>query len=245
MSRKTRIDEFKNGGRINPYMSFSQNLIWCANSELILSLEDRCEKVVCLKDNHYSPHAVGSIILLVTGLDSLLNEGLSSIKIIPGSGNVMDFADRPTMEKYYGTIQDLDGTITTDNDLDLVIKLRDEIVHYLPRNICEKGPRKYLPRVFYGLDRSGLFFRYPDSLDYEVPFGDLICSYRLVHWAWKTVDMALNKFIAAFSSTRIPFVPSIYTTLYPNFQNYQKIPSPDDLAAYDAQNGLELTIPPV
>jgi hypothetical protein len=232
--------EFKAGG-LGPHMTFSQNLISCAYSELYLSLEERRGGVYRLKDNHYSSHAVGSIVLLVTGFDSFLNEGLSSIGTGPLFKSVLELASEPTIEKYYGTIQELGGTIQRNNNLDSIIKLRDEIVHYFPRNVSAKGSRRYLPQTLYGLDKKGLFFRFPENEDYEMPFGELVSSYRLAYWVWENIELAVCDFISAFSSTKVPEWHFIYSDLHDNFKNYQKITSPNNLATYDASNELELT----
>lgn len=238
VSRKAKKDEFM-AGRLGPHMSFFQNLTSCAHSELYLSLEDRRRDVVRLKDNHYSIHAVGSVVLLITAFDSFLNEGLSSIGIGTPPIKILELGDKPTTEKYYGTIEDLGGMIQRNNDLNIIIKLRDEIVHYLPRNVSENGPRRYLPQSLWALDKKGLLFRYPDSKDYEVPFGELVSSYRLAYWVWENIDIAVNELIAAFSSTKFPHFNHFYSSLQSNFKSYQMINSPDNLVSYDSENGID------
>ncbi|MGV8175292.1 MAG: hypothetical protein ACP5OU_06270 [Methanothrix sp.] len=239
VSRKAKMDEFKEGG-LGPHMSFFQNLTSCAYSELYLSLEDRRRGVVRLKDNHYSTHAVGSIVLLVTGFDSFLNEGLSSIGIGTRLRQILELGDKSTTEKYYGTIEELGGMIPRNNDLNVIIKLRDEIVHYFPRNVSERGPRRYLPQALNVLDKRGLLFRFPDSKDfYEVPFGELVSSYRLAYWVWQNIDIAVNELITAFSSTRLSHFDHFYSSLHSNFQSYQMITSPDNLVSYDSINEID------
>jgi len=110
-------------------------------------------------------------------------------------------------------IKMLDGTIQPNNDLDIIIKLRDEIVHYLPRTVSEIDfdPRRYLPKVFYGLDKKGLLLR---SHRGSTPFGQMICSYRLAYWAWVNVDIAVKNFVSAFSTTKRPDEIIVFNITY-------------------------------
>ena len=75
MSRKTKMDEFKANPSCNS-ISLSTSLLECSFSELDQSLHERQKEVIRLEKTHYSSHAIGSIILLVTGFDAWLNEGI-------------------------------------------------------------------------------------------------------------------------------------------------------------------------
>ena len=55
-------------------MGISGALFLCAFTELKAALEDREKAKNVSTDNHLSPNALGSIVLLITALDSYLNE---------------------------------------------------------------------------------------------------------------------------------------------------------------------------
>jgi hypothetical protein len=236
VSKARKFDQFK-AGTVAVHISFYPNLVVCAFSELCLSLEERRDNVR-LKNNHYSRHAIGSIVLLVTGFDSYLNEELMGLGFF--DAEIRELAKLPTLDKYYKIIKLLGGTIEPNNELNIIIKLRDEIVHYLPRNISEIAfdPRRYLPEVFYVLDKKGLFYNPFDGG--SAPFGQMVCSYRLAYWVWKNIDIAVKNFVDAFSTTKCPDHIN-HPSQYRIFDMYERITSPDNLATYDRSNELELT----
>ena len=112
-------------------------------------------------------------------------------------------------------------------------------MHYLPRNVSEidYDSRRYLPKVFYGLYKTGLFW---GSHGGSTPFGQMVCSYRLAYWAWESVDIAVNNFISSFSTTKCPDEIN-RPRQYRIFAEYKRITSPENLADYDRLNNLELT----
>lgn len=238
MSTKDKIKEYK----ANPHchsISLSSSLIICAFSELRSSLRDRSNASVRSSNNHETSHAVGSIVLLVTSFDAFLSEGMESISFV--EPNVLDLASEGTSEKYKKIIKNLGGEIELNEDITLVIKLRDEIVHYLPRFTPNgNGPRKYIPRNFWSLDKRELFL-IPSSQNAEIPFARQVCSYRLAYWAWQTIDAAATNFVTAFDSTKIPRSRVIYQGLSQNFKKYLIVTPPDRLSEYDAQWNLKLT----
>jgi len=200
-----------------------------------LALDERPRRNLRLKDNHCSFHALGSIVLLVTGFDSWLNEGMKFFSMI--NEDILELAEASTMDKYYGLIKKLEGNIPPNNDLDLVIKTRHEIVHYLPRDTPGKGPRKFIPQDLWPLNKKGLLLNYPPPPDVEIPFGQRITSYRLAYWAWETVDIAATNFVSAFSSTKCPGCSGLYETSI--FKMYKSVTSPEDLDKYDALHGIK------
>lgn len=102
MSRIQKVDEFK-AGTVAVHVSFYPNLVACALSELSLSLDERRGNVVRLKNNHNSQHAVGSIVLLVTGFDGFLNEELMGLGFF--NREIRELADSPTLDKYYKIVK--------------------------------------------------------------------------------------------------------------------------------------------
>jgi hypothetical protein len=100
MKKKTKIAEFKAD---NPGWCFDLSgfLLKCAYSELALALDERLRRNLRLRNNHCSFHALGSIVLLATGFDAWLNEGMKAISMI--NEDILEMVYAPTMEKYYGS----------------------------------------------------------------------------------------------------------------------------------------------
>ncbi len=238
MSVKRKLDQFK-ASTVAVHTPFYPNLVSCAFSELSLSLEDRRDNFGRLKNNHYSRHAVGSIVLLATGFDAFLNEEIMHIGFFDEEVRTL-IEERPTYKKYSEIITRLGGTIQPNKELAVIIKLRDEIVHYLPRNVSEIpfDSRRYLPEFFKGLDKKGLFYN-PSDRSAE-PFGQMVCSYRLAYWTWENIEFAVNKFVSSFPTTKHPdwFSGSFQHHI---FEMYKQITSPDNLATYDVLHKLKLT----
>jgi hypothetical protein len=154
-------------------------------------------------------------------------------------GALLEMVYAPTMEKYYGFIKKLDGSILPNDDLNLVIKTRDEIVHYFPRDTPGEGSKKFIPQDLWPLNKKGLLLNYPPPPDIEIPFRQRITSYRLAYWAWETVDIAVDNFAKAFASTKCPGFLGIYGGRASIFKMYKSIISPEDLAKYDALHGIK------
>lgn len=230
--KNIRIDQFKEVPSGIIY-GLSTELAECAFSELLLSLNDRRGEVVRDKNTHYSNHAIGSIVLLATAFDAWLNEIISHSRMI--DGQIIDLADRPTMDKYYRIPEKITKKeLPPNTDLDLLIKVRDEIVHFLPRTIKRTGLKKNVPQYFDPLYKKGLLL-ISNNQDSETPLGLSLCSYCLAYWAWRTVEISSNNLLDIMEDKGIFFRHSSQ-----KFNMYAKITPPEELHLYDEKHNLKL-----
>jgi hypothetical protein len=197
--KKQRIKQF-NEFNSGVTMGISLTLLHCAFTELIAAHGYRKQSPRRLKHNHYSPNAVGSIVLLVTALDVWLNEIINGMcKLGTDRYGVMKFSNVPIIEKYKGIINAKTGKNLEIDDLNTVVELRNEFVHFLPRVIPGKGSKKNIPPWFYKLRKEGLLLDYPVVND-ETPLGRNLTSYALAYWSWKTVITAVKELVNALGS---------------------------------------------
>lgn len=210
-------------------MHLSYPLIRTAFSDLELSLRDRCEQVFRSEDNHYSFHTPGSIVLLVTGFDSLLNELIAHY----GQG-LKRIADQSFDTKYYAIPKRFTGKkLTRNGDLSLLGDVRDEIVHHLPRPINEPDA---VPSWFQPLQQRGLFITHPNLFGSNFSLGWKIGSYRLCYWAWETILAATTELLKALDKAR-PVVDMTVCTM----EQFRKVCPPEKLGTFDKEHRLKLT----
>jgi len=228
--RKQREEQFLGHGT-GATTTLSSELVICAISQLKLALDDRRRPVFRTPSNHYSPHALGSILLLVAALEAWLNEAIWLLWL--GREDLKPLAFEPVGTKYYEIPRRVAGsTIPPQTELGLVIELRHEIAHFLPRVIQQEGN---VPPWFVELHRRRLF------LTGSQPKADFVLSqklacYRLAYWAWETVSAAITDFLEALGPQS-----DVVRWTASNFGQYRDVPSPSQLATYDAEHKLELT----
>lgn len=232
--RKKRLDEFRNNN--DSYGDFSANLLHCACTELESALHDRSRRHFRTQDNHYTPHAIGSFVLLVAGLESWLNETVAHFSAF--DENLKGWADKPIVDKYKGVPKGIfDPAVHDDlpmsDDFQMVIDLRHEMVHWLPRNFNnEKGN---VPPRFVELHRKGLLITaqnksYP-KIDFL--FEQKLASYKLVYWAWETVETAVKKFLDALGAHKnSPGATKDW------FSIFRDVCPPHDFPKYDAEHHI-------
>lgn len=209
----------------------SGDLAYCAFFELHLALNERRQPVYRTPTNHYTIHALGSILLLVAALEAWLNEAISFFGFM--NQDLKYLAFKPIGSKYYEIPKLVaDTEIPPRTELDLVIELRNEIAHFLPRVIKEEGN---VPEWFVELHRRRLFITSSKS-DVDFTFSQKLGSYRLAYWAWESVASAVADLLDALGpeAERIRWSAS-------NFGHYRSICSPSELDAYDTEYKLELT----
>jgi hypothetical protein len=166
--RRERLAQF--GARTTgSYATLSGSLIYCGLIELDLALEGRKQPVLRTVDNHYTRHALGSIVLLITALEAWLNEVIADLAPMhrsqfPGT-QLYDLADKPIEEKYYAFPRLLGAPVPPQPDLDLVLSVRNEIVHYLPRVLPGEGQ---VPPWLVDLHRRGVFLTAAPPVDMTV-----------------------------------------------------------------------------
>lgn len=145
----------------------------------------------------------------------------------------MRLAFEPVSKKYYEIPQRVaKAEIPPRTELDLVIQLRHEIVHYLPRVVKEEGS---VPNWFLELHKRRLFIT-SSSSDGDFVLAHKLGSYRLAYWAFESVAGAVADLLDALGAK----ADSIRLTAS-NFGHYRSAPSPTELAAFDFEHKLELT----
>lgn len=248
--RKERQDQFKNRPGDGVFWPLSPMLFDCAHTLLNQALYERRHASRDL-DNHYAPHAVGSIILVMNGLEAWFNELILRLSM-SASVSVIDLADTPIVDKYYTLPRRMAGVeIPQHPDLETVIDLRNEIAHYLPRVIDrdqlppEDEPisleeviyhrERYIPPRLKRLARQGLLW--PSKSRWvgrtEVSLSTQLCSYRLAYWTWETLDEAMTVFLKALENI------VMFKGGYPTFKRYESVCPPSKLPEYDVEYGLE------
>lgn len=222
--RKMREAQFLSpGGGVS--VSMSDGLLSCALSELEQALRDRRGEVVRMPNNHYSHHALGSIVLLMCGFEAWLNEAILHFGF--GQQQIKLLVCKPMLEKYYNIPKRIaNTTIPTNSDLELIIDIRDEIAHPLPRFIREQGN---VPSWFLELQRRGLFIRTSHRRG-DFLLSQKLASYRLAYWAWQRVDEAVMDLLRALGSEA-----ELIRWTTSNFGRYRNICPPSKLADYDVK----------
>jgi hypothetical protein len=213
--------------------SLSSSLLTCAESELRDALADRRPGKAHTGDNHWSPHSVGSILLLIAGFEAWLNE--STLLLAPRCGCLREKANLPLRDKYREIPEAVTGKSPgVSRDLALLLTVRNEIAHFLPI-IVEHN----VPGWLSELQSRGLFLtsatRKPDY-DFATKLG----SYALAYWAWETVSRAVADFLEALRplgpEASVPPDPTIkgLGLSAQNFEGFRSLCHPNRLAEYDA-----------
>lgn len=213
----------------------SGELLECALAELRLALEYRANRVVRTANNHYSPHALGSLLLLVTAFDVWLTELISKFGYF--NTDFKKLGCESALQKFYGLPKQLTGTtIPPHRELELLVELRHEIAHSLPRVIKDKGN---VPAWFAELNRRRLFCTGPDPEADFYSIASKFASYRLAYWSWETVEGAIGDLFEALSpmGERLSGARGVAN----NFTLYRAVYSPAQLVLFDQAHKLSLT----
>jgi hypothetical protein len=197
-------------------------LLACGESELRDALADRGPGVAKTPDNHWSPHSSASILLLVAGLEAWLNE--STLLLEPYSPDLRKLANESVAQKYQQIPMAVAGrSPAVSQELSLVLKVRDEIAHFLP--IIVRGG---VPEWLTELQARGLLITSPQGeVDYD--FAVKLASYALAYWAWETVSQAVEHFLDAVGPQSEPLRASSV-----NFEGFRSVCAPSRFADYDA-----------
>jgi hypothetical protein len=83
--------------------------------------------------------------------------------------------------------------LPAQRDLELLLAVRDELAHFLPRPLPDEGG---MPGWLVDLHRRGLLLGGADPGP-GFDLGRRLCSYRLAYWAWATVDAAVGALATA------------------------------------------------
>jgi hypothetical protein len=221
--RKEREQQFVKQDRWGHY-ALSYDLTFCADHMLEAALHERREEVYRLARSHYTSYAIGAIVLAWTAFDSFLNE-------------VCDFrktrtlvANTTTIQRFIGLLPP--GTVFDRVELEKLVVVRNEIIHYLPRPIPEFG---HIAAVLEDLDRRGLLMTTPKAPGWEIP--QRLASYALAFWAFETIEAAV-----AGMTQAAPRELKLSLALAPNFGRFRHSAcSPDMLPLFDKEFGLKST----
>jgi hypothetical protein len=236
--RKKRHEEFS-VKRTGWYSSLWEKLLFCSHTLLLQSLAERHRKVARIPDNHYSHNAVGSIILLVDGLEAWLNKSIWYLSDrVEDTENFFKLANTGIKQKYHAVPKQVAGTvIPTQPNFEMVLDVRHEISHFLPRIIEEEpAPARHVPSWLSPLFEQRIFFipyerEIPDDVD--LTLSTLLCSYKLAYWSWQIVEEAVETYCEALKDDPVAGMIS-----KDNFDLYKSTCHPDNLPAYDKEHGL-------
>ena len=222
-----------------PSGTFSSDLLLTAHLMLQASLEDRKGNANPPLNNHMSKHVVGSIVLLISGFESWLNEALAHLA--NNYDSLLRLRGKDALLKKYQGLCGWDGTghfplanietvaqmrsISFEQiikDLALVIEVRHEIVHPMP---LSTGTPWNIPENFLPLHRAGILISkgHPDD-DYL--FIDKLRSYALAYWCWEVVQSCVSLLVEHLK-------PDQYVAwTAPNFFAHKALCAPKDLSTY-------------
>ena len=224
-NRKQRHRQFEHP-RDGVTTTLSTDLLRCAASLLRLALRDRTPQVHTTPTNHYSPHALGAVLVLTAGFDAWLSEAVQTLARFDAIKRRL--AQHAIGEKYYRLAKEFAAAeLPWNEDLELLLKTRHEIAHYLPRALGNDSVPPWLSK----LEERGLFLA--TGRDSDFTLGQKLASYRLAYWAWQTVEAAAVGLVEALG----PRASGLKWTAA-NFSLYRDVPDPSELAPYDAKHGL-------
>jgi hypothetical protein len=207
--KKERIDEFfvpKSGGST----TLSGDLLFCSFVQLKMALDDRrAGRVFKEANNHASAYALGSILLLIAGFESWLNELLGFIPRFSFSAMSEDelrkvLHDYTPVKKYEFLANKWAQTTLSTTDLEIAIDIRDEITHYLPRPFGCGNDR--VPSRFHTLQQQGLFITSPGDHGFDFTWGQKLGSYGLAFWVSQVVKEAVDRLAALFPADKQRFL---------------------------------------
>jgi hypothetical protein len=104
------------------------------------------------------------------------------------------------------------------------VSVRHEITHDLPAS-----NKRSVDDRLSALASLGLTIETPPDKDVTFTIHERLASYDLLYWCWQTVDEVIEQIFAADTKGEILSADRI------NFQAYQRHPSPEQLAASEAQ----------
>ena len=233
MSRKNRSQRLENP-QSGISVSFSADILLAAQIMLGLALEDRKDNRNPPQNNHQSKHSIGSILLLIAGFESWLNESLAYLSAQYES-KLRERGKDGTLGKYKYLCEWCISPHTSpinqkefdkiEKNLYIALEVRNEIAHAMP---LPTGYSWDLPPELIGLHTAGLLITTGnEKSDYSLP--QKLRSYALAYWCWEVVNNAIEFIIKQLK----PDINLAWTAQ--NFSAYKELVcSPEDLAKYDA-----------
>ena len=185
--------------------------------------------------NHYTSHAPGTLVLAVTALDCWMTEYVHTVFAF--GREQQRFVFRPLIERFELLHCELGNAPCPPellSELRMLIDVRDEIVHYLPRSF---GDGRQIPSWLDPLEQRGLFIQGGPPVDFLLT--QKLASYALAYWACEVArDIA---------GSLLPIVPrphgSFDVTLGRQFAAIlQGIQPPAELHTFDALRNVEVRL---
>jgi hypothetical protein len=81
-------------------MSLSGSLLTSAEELLRMALHYRRSEVFRMRDNHFTPRAVGSVLVLTAAFEAWLNEVINTYANMSASSRLRELAGAPILSKY-------------------------------------------------------------------------------------------------------------------------------------------------
>ena len=185
-NRNERANQYE-GDEANSNYSLSSSLKECALSEFRLAADDRCRGLneqLRTEDNHWSPHALGSILLLVAALEAWTGELIPSIKAdkkIVIENSSVSYRLRKICKEVFRV-----DSLCVKN-LDILVGVRHEIAHHLPRKIVSpEGNRLSVPTWLEELETENLLVE-------QMVFPQNLASYCLARWSFQVVHKLMDE----------------------------------------------------
>lgn len=231
--RKERSTEFNVPAMLT--QSVSSDLLETVTLLLRQGLEQRRREVWRESKNHFTSFTPAVVVLIVTAFDQWVIECLLTVSCDSKARDLIEMPLRqriPEMFQYWG--KGLSPVCATD--IPMLIDLRDEVVHYLPRGSTSQHG---IPLWFRTLQSNGLLITSQGTRG-DFNFYQKLTSYALGYWACETIAQAVDEVLAA-SPSHIRF---ILRAVAGNFRMFEHLTRPSHLSDYDAQFGLQLTRPP-
>lgn len=215
-------------------ISFSGDLLLSARIMLKLAFKDRKGNLNPPQNNHQSKHSIGSILLLVAGLESWFNEAFAHLSLYDSKfrqeGNFTAIEKYEYIYNSYPNAKELNNEqqlkfSRIKDNLKIVFEVRNEIAHAMP---LATVTQLNLPPYFMSLHEKGLLITTgkPTS-DYAL--HQKIRSYALAYWCWIVVNDAVSLLVKHIEPDKI------LSWTAQNFSVYSKIACPpENLKKYDA-----------
>lgn len=239
MSIQDRIERFENP-QSGSSGSFSSDLLLIAQKLLEESLRDRNSNLNPPPDNHMSKYSVGSIVLLLAGFESWLNEAINHLSWY--DPEIRSYVRQPLLKKYK-TLCSWNGTdkfpvidigvitrqqwLTFEDILEnvaLAVEIRNEIVHAVPVPI---GTLWNVPAKLLPLHEMGVLMT-TGKAEADYTLHDKFRSYALAYWCWEQTDLAVGLLVKHVEGDQEPGWTA------QNFSAYKVLCPPKELASYGA-----------
>lgn len=192
------------------------------------ALDDRTKGNWRQRDNHYTPHSLGCVVMITTTFETWLNELIAWENL--RDDQHAPLAQRSTVEKYEGLCS-LDGGSADPvrAELALLVEVRNECVHHLPATF----QRGELPLWLAALKDRNLLVA--TGRDTEFEFSQRFSSFKLALWAMRTTEACVTHLIDQVSPNRA----ARFELLARNFSLYRQVYEDGLLEQMDRELGLE------